>query len=457
MTPILYESTETLFVSNGLGRLNDCIACKVTEERNGIYEIEFDYPVNGRNYDKITLGRIVAVTHDDTGDIQPFDIVSCSRPINGVVTFRGVHISYRLNKITIAVNSRYGISSWDDMVSLFNLGAMPTISPFEFFSDTDYEGTLMVFDGTPRTIRQILGGVEGSVLDTWGGEFEFNKFNVTLHRARGEKKNFAIRYGLNLADYEEEIDFTNVFNKCMPYWKGNDSFKLGDVVDSGAPPYNGIDNCVPLDLSEKFEKEPTKAKLNNAAKSYMASNKTYQPSQNIKVDFIRLQDSDEYAEFESLLSCKLCDSITVIFPQYGTQGDFKIVKTVWDVLKGRYSEMELGDLEVTLSQALGITQQNSKGVELIRERHTVIATGSVTVNGGGNNESTATVTKEGYYPLGVVGHAFGGTNRAGMNAGTKLRIISVDNGTCDVDWYISNTGASAWSGAFYVDILWRRI
>ena len=299
MTPILYESTETLFVSNGLGRLYDCIACKVSEERNGIYEVEFDYPINGRNYDKITLGRIIAVTHDDTGDIQPFDIVSCSRPINGIVTFRGVHISYRLNKLTIAVNSKYGISSWDDMVSLFSQGAMPTIAPFEFFSDTDYEGTLMVFDGTPRTIRQILGGVEGSVLDTWGGEFEFNKFKVTLHRARGEKKNFAIRYGLNLADYEEEIDFTNVFNKCMPYWKGNDTFKLGDVVDSGVPPYNGIDNCVPLDLSEKFEKEPTKAKLNNAAKSYMASNKTYQPSQNIKVDFIRLQDSDEYAEFEN--------------------------------------------------------------------------------------------------------------------------------------------------------------
>ena len=110
MTPILYESTETLFVSNGLGRLQDCISCKVSEERNGIYEIEFDYPINGRNYDKITLGRIVAVTHDDTGDIQPFDIVSCSRPINGIVTFRGVHISYRLNKLTIAVNSRYGIS-----------------------------------------------------------------------------------------------------------------------------------------------------------------------------------------------------------------------------------------------------------------------------------------------------------------------------------------------------------
>lgn len=454
MTPILYESSETLFASNGLGRLQDCISCLVSEERNGIYEIEFDYPINGRNYDKIQLGRIVAVTHDDTGDIQPFDIVSCSRPINGIVTFRGVHISYRLNKITIAVNSAYGISSWNDMVSLFNLGAMPTIAPFEFFSDTDFEGTLMVFDGTPRTIRQVLGGVEGSVLDTWGGEFEFDKFNVTLHRARGEKKNLTIRYGLNLADYEEEIDCTNVFNKCMPYWIGSDSIRLGDVCDSGVPPYNGVDNCVPLDLSEKFENKPTKAKLNKAAKSYMASNKTYQPSQNIKVDFIRLQDSDEYAEFKSLLSCKLCDSISVIFPQYGTQGDFKIVKTVWDVLKGRYSEMELGDLEVTLSQALGITQQTSKSVDLVTVTHEIIADGTQTISNYYN--STKAITKEGFRPVSIAGHNITGTNRKWMNLPT-CTLQDIADGSVTVNYFLSNTGSNAWAGAFYVDILWRRI
>ncbi len=40
MKPVLYEATETEFISNGMGRLSDAISCKVTEERNGQYELE---------------------------------------------------------------------------------------------------------------------------------------------------------------------------------------------------------------------------------------------------------------------------------------------------------------------------------------------------------------------------------------------------------------------------------
>ena len=75
MIPILYDKTETAFTSNGLGRLYDCISCTVTEERNGIYECDFEYPVTGANYEKIIIGRIVGVTHEDSNDIQPFDIL----------------------------------------------------------------------------------------------------------------------------------------------------------------------------------------------------------------------------------------------------------------------------------------------------------------------------------------------------------------------------------------------
>ena len=92
MIPILYESTETAFASNGLGRLRDMISCVVTEERNGIYELDFEYPMTAEDFDQIKIGRIIGVTHDESDDIQPFDIVSHERPIEGVVTFHAVHI-----------------------------------------------------------------------------------------------------------------------------------------------------------------------------------------------------------------------------------------------------------------------------------------------------------------------------------------------------------------------------
>ena len=119
MIPILYEKDEMFFNNNGLGRLRDCISCIVAEERNGIYECDFESPVNGAHFDEIQLGRIIGVEHDDTDDIQPFDIVSFTKPIDGIVTFHCVHISYRLRYYTITGVPAGAVNSASDFVSIF--------------------------------------------------------------------------------------------------------------------------------------------------------------------------------------------------------------------------------------------------------------------------------------------------------------------------------------------------
>lgn len=451
MIPILYEANETAFVSNGICRLQDCISCKTTEERNGIYEVEFEYPVDGMNFDKIQLGRIIAVTHDDAGDVQPFDIVSCSRPINGVVTFRGVHISYRLNKIATTLRLSGRLDGIMSMLTSQNWG-------FGFLTDIPSSGNAVVVEsGYPVQVRRYLGGMEGSILDNYGGEYEFDRFNVILHLARGEKKDFAIRYGLNLIDYEEDIDYGDTYTKCMPYWLGSDgTVKTAGIVDSGAVPYNGIENYPPLDLTDRFKDKPTTAQLKSAALSYMAANKTYLPEQNIKVDFIRLQDTEEYKDFASLLTCKLCDTIAVIFPWYNVQADFKIVKVTWDVLADRYESMELGDLQTSLAQALGVGQgSNGSSVELVKETHAIIEDGTKTITS--YYGASLALTKSGYMPLGIVGHDITGTNRKWMNL-ASCYLGEISEGTATVHFFLGNTGSNtSWAGAFTVDVLWQKI
>ena len=54
MKPILYPAGETQFQNNGLGRLSDMVKCLVTEERNGQYELEMQYPITGIHYKDIT-------------------------------------------------------------------------------------------------------------------------------------------------------------------------------------------------------------------------------------------------------------------------------------------------------------------------------------------------------------------------------------------------------------------
>lgn len=350
MIPILYDSSEIAFTNNGLGRLRDCISCVVTEERNGIYECDFEYPMNGVNFDKIQLGRIIAVKHDDTNDIQPFDIVSCSKPINGVVTFHAVHISYRQSKIT-AVGTN--INSIGDAFAMLK-SAQPE-NPFSYLTDIESTAYMASADGTPRSVRQFLGGVEGSILDTYGGEYEWDKFRVILHKARGTQRSLSIRYGVNMLEYNEETDYSGTYTAVVPYWTGGDSIIVGSVVDSGNTPYDGHSNAIPLDLTDKFENEPTTSELEAAAASYMLSNQTHLPKNSIEIQFVQLQDSNEYAQFAPLLKCELCDWVNVIFPDYKTTGRFKIVKTAYNVLLERYDSLELGTLSTTLSEALGVT------------------------------------------------------------------------------------------------------
>ncbi len=350
MIPILFESTETEFDNNGLGRLRDAISVVVTEERNGIYECDFEYPVTGSHYDDILLGRIIGVEHDYTNDVQPFDIVSYSRPINGVVTFHAVHISYRLRK---SVTSASSISSLTDAFTAFN-NATPSFG-FAFYTDIEGSNYISAFDGVPKSIRTIMGGVEGSILDAYGGEYEFNRFNVMLWNRRGVDRNLTIRYGLNMTEFQEDADYSESYNACIGYWSGNDTIVMTGLVESGVSGYNGRTEVVAIDLTDKFETQPSVADLTDMAQSYMISNQTYLPTQNIAIDFINLRDTLEYKHLSQLYECNLCDTVKVIFPRYQVEARFKVVKTEYDVLLERYQGMELGSLQMTLSEALGIT------------------------------------------------------------------------------------------------------
>ena len=389
MIPILFDTNEVEFTSNGLGRLTDCISCIVTEERNGIYECDFEYPINGRNYDQIKVGRIIGVSHDDATlskrvptlgpitdeaddiltdengqpltvsgerlipeyDIQPFDIVSYTKPIDGIVKFHCTHVSYRLSYVTSVT---YNINSLSEAFAIFE-AVMPEGYPFSFWTDKISAGYLGCSSDIPSSIKAKLGGIQGSVLDSYGGEYEWDKWTVKLWSARGRARDFTIRYGLNMLNYNEEFSIEGTFSRCFPYWTDGEFVYTIGTVDSSGSTVTGRRENVPLDLSDKFETLPSEEDLRQAALAYMTANNTFFPKQTIQVEFVRLQDmGDEYSGYEHLLECNLCGTINVIFPDYETTARYKIVRTVWDVLRNRYESMELGDLSTTLAEALGI-------------------------------------------------------------------------------------------------------
>ncbi len=379
MTPILYESTETQFTSNGLGRLVDTISAIVVEERNGVYELEFEYPISGEKYELIKEGRIVAVTHDETGDIQPFILYKRTAKIDGIVTFNAYHLSYKLSNIVLQPFTANGIA--DAMAQIVPNSMNP--NPFEFWTDKVVSSQFEL--GEPRSVRSLLGGERGSLLDVYGkGEYEFDKWLVRLYLNRGHDSGVTIRYGKNLSDITQEIDASGYYNAVAPYWKGeNETVTLPDLVT--------LDNvteikAIPLDLTSSFESAPTEDELRQTAKTRLENSTGINVDENIKADFVQLWQTEEYKNYAPLQRVHLCDTVTVIYEKLGVNAKKKVFRTKWNVLLDRYDEIELGDAQTTLADVITqITEQITSDLPTTSMMAQAIsnATNRITGNKGG--------------------------------------------------------------------------
>lgn len=376
MIPILYDYAEKQFITNGIGRLSDCISATVTEERNGIYELEFEYPITGRLYDQIQEGiSVVGVTHDESGDIQPFDVYSRSAPINGIVTFYAHHISYRLSDMVVLPFTATSAVDAMGKIATNTVG----LNPFYYWTNkaTAADYTLEV----PAQIRGLLGGQENSILDVYGGgEYEFDKFLIRLYANRGTDSGVEIRHGKNLTNITHEIDVSDTYNAVVPFWLGQDGTLVmlpeTMLIYSGATiketfltneqllvirtetaepievTYRVLE-IAPLDLSDRFEDPPTPEDLRTAAQSVFNSSRAWLPDENIKVDFVQLWQTPEYEQYAPLQKVRLCDTVSVYYPELGVEAvKEKVIKTVWNVLLERYDSIELGQIQTTLAQAV---------------------------------------------------------------------------------------------------------
>ena len=346
MIPILYEGAETSFTTNGLGRLSDAITCKVTEERNGSYELEMTYPVSGIHFEDITEGKIILAQPHDGGLTEPFIVYRIEKPINGICTIKGEHISYRLCDIVAMPFTAGTIQEAFGLIP----SKSATSNPFNF--TTDIVSSVGYTLDHPMSVRGMLGGESGSILDTYGqGDYEFSRFDVTLHSERGADNGVTLRYGKNITDLKNVIDMSNVYTGIVPYWTdGENTVVLPEKVilseHTGDYPFYIIK---PVDFSSDYEEQPTEAQLRDRAQRYVTTNEGWKIRNNITVSFVALWDTEEYKEIAPLERVNLCDTVHVKYGPLGVDFSTKVVKTDYNVLLERYNSITLGDTYYSLN------------------------------------------------------------------------------------------------------------
>lgn len=381
MIPILYEGTETSFTSNGIGRLSDAITCEVTEKRNGAYELLMKYPIDGVHYPDIEAGRYIFAKPSKYANNQPFEIYKISKPLNGIVTICAYHISYRASKIPVMPFTADNIGT--ALIGLKTNSAEE--NPFTFSTT---KTTVANYNQTePRDLRSCLGGVQGSILDVFGGgDYEFDMFNIKLWQDRGQDRGFEIRYGKNLTDIKQEINIENTITGIVPFYKNESTTVVlpEKVIETPSAQSFPYPRTIPVDFSNDFpDSVPTEAQLRAAGNAYIAAHDIGIPKVSLDVSFVNLADAKGYENIAVLEDVRLCDTVRVVFERLGVDAKAKVISTVYNTLKEKFTKIELGSSANTLANRIAETErqqaQQSSVIQDAVERATNLITG---VSGG---------------------------------------------------------------------------
>lgn len=326
----------------GLGALTDCISYSVTEARNAEYELVMQYPADGVHFDEIENRCIILASANASDGPQPFRIYQIQTPINGVVTINAEHLVYDLSGVPVlpftaqnAAAACAGLISHAAIDTPFTISTtVPTIADF---SVTE-----------PSSVRSWFGGKRGSLLDVYGGEWQYDNYEAVLRKERGQDRGVVIRYGVNLLSIQQEQNIANMWTGVLPFWKDQN----GTVVRANIINIQGnfdFRRILCLDLSADFQEQPTAAQLTSRANTYIRANNIGVPKINITLDWAQ---STEVVE--------LCDTVTVEFERLGISAKAKCIKTVWDGLKERYTSIEFGDARTNIADTIHSLQQEEE-------------------------------------------------------------------------------------------------
>ena len=380
MKPILLYNDDMYFDTNGIGILTDAISCIVTEERNGAYYLELEYPSDGIHAERIELNYLIYAYANDEKNPQAFRIVEVNKNVAGRIKATAYHISYDLNYCVVEPFNATGIS---DVLDGFQSNALNSM-PFIFNTDIDNE-EIEYNQIIPKSVRSCLGGSEGSLLKLLSGsnppEFEWDNYEVNIWSQRGSNNGVTLRYAKNISDLNTEEESENT-KGVLPFWVNTDEtvVVVGDLQGSST-------KVIPLDLSDQFDSAPTKYQLNQAGLEYVSASAICDPKNTLTVSFVNLADTEEYKDIAPLERVKLCDTVTVIYEPLNVRVNLKVIKTVYNTLLERYESIDLGSGKSSLGKTLAgaiddinsVIKSNGKIVSVIQKLDTEIGEWSSTI------------------------------------------------------------------------------
>ena len=341
MKPRLFPPYATSFANMGYGTI-DAISCKVTEVLNDEFTLEMKMLNTDPQFSRIEIGSIIAVKPNMTDPVQAFCVEQISKAINGEVDIYATHLAqFRSKLIPVAA---YTATSLSDAISKASTNSLET-NPFTLTTDKTVATSFTL--NAPRSFRTLLGGMEGSLLDKYGGEYYYDNFDIQLLNHRGEDNGVRVFYGKNMVTFhaDDSFDWDDSATGVVPYWYSEaDGLVVGSVQYSDNVDDYSYHRTIVKDYSEDYENMPSQGELESAALTWI-TNKGF-PFTNLSVSF------DDMVTDNRGKLIALGDTVHIINSIYGVNYDSRIRKMVFNVLLERYDEIQVGDIKKTINQVI---------------------------------------------------------------------------------------------------------
>lgn len=453
MTPILLKAD----AKTKIGWLSECTACEVTEERNGVYELELVYPIGAAHANDIVTDCYIKAKPNQTSANQLFHIYKVSKPINGEFTVYAEHISYILSGYPVQTVSASGNAQ-------VAINAVLTAATNQLGEDTGFSAapTDIVLSSSIAlanvSARAALGGVQGSILQTYGGEYEFDNYTIKLHKSRGKDNGVRIAYGKNMTELKCDVDMSASYTGIFGYIKTDDVSLTSSYNVTNT---SGISTRILVrDFSSDFgSNAPTQSSLDAAVKKYAEDNDINSIKASVTVSFVNLAQSPEYANVAPLETVNLCDTVTIYHKELGVNIKAKVIKTVYDTIAEKYTKIELGSARTNMSSVISQTVKEAKDAKntAISSKSEVTAayqeaianaTAAITGNSGGyirlnpsenpqellimNTADASTATKIWRWNLSGLGYSstgYNGTYKTAITQDGHIVADFIDTGT----------------------------
>lgn len=453
MTPILLKAN----AKTKIGWLSECTACEVTEERNGVYELELVYPIGATHANDIVTDCYIKAKPNQTSANQLFHIYKVSKPINGEFTVYAEHVSYILSGYPVPTVSASGNAQV--AINAILTAAKNQLGKATGFTAATTDISLSsAINLSNVSARAALGGVEGSVLYTYGGEYEFDNYTIKLHKSRGKDNGVRIAYGKNMTELKCDVDMSASYTGIFGYVKTDD---ISLTSSYNVTNTSGISTRILVrDFSSDFgSNAPTQSSLDAAVQKYAEDNDINSIKASVTVSFVNLAQSPEYANIAPLETVNLCDTVTIYHKELGVNIKAKVIKTVYDTIAEKYTKIELGSARTNMSSIISQTVKEAADAKNIAisskseiteayQEAIANATAAITGNSGGyirlnpsenpqellimNTADASTATKIWRWNLSGLGYSstgYNGTYKTAITQDGHIVADFIDTGT----------------------------